>query len=81
MPILEAMQSGTAVISADNTSLPEVGGDAVFYITGLDEIETTQALEKLYFDKNLNHRLRQKGLKRAQKFNWEKTIDTVSKRL
>ena len=81
LPILEAMQSGTAVISADNTSLPEVGGDAVFYITGLDEIETTQALEKLYFDKNLNHRLRQKGLKRAQKFNWEKTIDTVSKRL
>ena len=81
LPILEAMQSGTAVISADNTSLPEVGGDAVFYITGLNEQETAQALEKLYFDKNLNHRLRQKGLKRAQKFSWQKTIDAVSTKL
>lgn len=81
LPILEAMQSGTPVITADNTSLPEVGGDAVYYITGNDEKETALALEKLYFDKNLNHHLRQKGLKRAQKFSWQKTINQVALKL
>lgn len=77
LPILEAMKAGTPVITADNTSLPEVAGDAGLYITGQNLTETSNALIKLYQDKNLAHRLSQKGLKQAQKFNWQTTIETI----
>ena len=77
LPVLEAMQCGTPVISADNTSLPEVGGDAVLYISGKDVDETTDKLLQIYQDKELALNLRQKGLERAKEFNWQKTADVV----
>ncbi len=32
MPVLEAMHSSTPVITCDDTSIGEVGGDAVVYV-------------------------------------------------
>ena len=77
LPVLEAMQCGAPVITADNTSLPEVGGDAVMYITGHDEAETTNALIRLYQDSELRKILSQKSIKRAKKFNWETAAQIV----
>lgn len=77
LPVLEGMQCGAPVITADNTSLPEVGGDAVMYITGIDENETADALEKLYKDKELKSLLSQKGIERAKKFNWKSAAKVV----
>ena len=77
LPVLEAMQSGTPVIVSDNSSLPEVGADAVMYITGLDEGETTNALEKIYTDKALQKTLSQKGIQRAKNFNWDTASQLV----
>ena len=77
LPVLEAMQCGAPVITADNTSLPEVGGDAVMYITGHDETETTNALTRLYQDNDLRKVLSQKSIERAKKFNWETAAQIV----
>lgn len=77
LPILEAMQCGTPVITCHNTSLPEVGGDAVLYISGKDKTETAMMLNTIYQDKNLALALKNKGLAQAKKFNWQKTADTV----
>ncbi|MBO7244900.1 MAG: glycosyltransferase family 4 protein [Alphaproteobacteria bacterium] len=77
LPVLEGMQCGAPVITADNTSLPEVGGDAVLYITGRDEKETVKALQKIYEDENLRKELSKKGIERAQKFNWESAVQVV----
>ncbi len=77
LPVLEGMQCGAPVITADNTSLPEVGGDAVLYITGRDETETVKALQKIYEDENLRKELSKKGIERAQKFNWESAVQVV----
>ena len=77
LPILEAMQCGVPVISADNSSLPEVGGDAVLYISGKDVTQTAEALNKLYTDKEQRERLKEKAIKRASLFDWEKTADRV----
>ncbi len=77
LPVLEAMQCGTPVISADNTSLPEVGGDAVLYISGRDEEQTAEALAKVYKDQDLRAKLSNKGLARAKEFNWDKTIEIL----
>ncbi len=77
LPILEAMQCGVPVISADNSSLPEVGADAALYISGKDVTQTAQALEKIYSDETFRSLLSQKGLKRSSMFSWQKTVDTI----
>lgn len=77
LPVLEAMQCGTPVITAKNTSLPEVGGDAVLYISGKDKNETAMLLNKIYQDDELAKVLKQKGLARAREFNWQKTAEVV----
>lgn len=77
LPILEAMQCGIPVICSDNTSLPEVGGDAVLYISGYDSEDTASKLNLIYSNKNLCQELKEKGLQQAKKFDWNKTIEIV----
>ncbi len=77
LPILEAMKCGTPVICTDNTSLPEVAGDAALYISGNDVLQTVNALEKMYLDTELVKDLKQKGIKQASKFDWHKTADLI----
>jgi glycosyltransferase involved in cell wall biosynthesis len=48
LPILEAMQCGTPVLTCNNTSLPEVGGDAVEYISGKNILQTVQKMVELH---------------------------------
>lgn len=79
LPVLEAMQCGTPVICANNTSLPEVGGDAVLYVSGKDKVETAQMLYKVYSDPQLTEVMKNKGLAKAKEFNWQKTAEVVIK--
>ena len=79
LPVLEAMQCGTAVVCNNNSSLPEVGGDAVKYISGRDEAETAEALQILYQSEKLRQTLETQGIARATLFNWQKTVDEILK--
>jgi glycosyltransferase involved in cell wall biosynthesis len=73
MPPLEAMMAGTPVITSNNSSLPEVVGDAAITITYNDEEACIKAFEDLYFDKELRSEYIKKGLERAKLFSWEET--------
>jgi glycosyltransferase involved in cell wall biosynthesis len=73
LPILEAMAQGVPCLLADNSSLPEVGGDAAIYCNGLDVDSIAQGLERLILDDPLREILKSKSLLRAQSFTWEKT--------
>ena len=79
LPVLEAMQCGTAVVCNNNSSLPEVGGDAVKYISGRDEAETAEALQILYQSEKLRQTLETQGIARATLFDWQKTVDEILK--
>ncbi len=72
LPILEAMQCGTPVISSNATSLPEVAGEAAILINPYDKDELSQAMLNLLSDENLRNELTQKGLERAKQFSWSK---------
>lgn len=72
LPVLEGMQCGVPVVTCDNTSLPEVGGDAVLYVKGNDVNETAEVLYKLYTNPALRQSMSEKGLRRAQQFSWTK---------
>ena len=76
LPVLEAMSLGAAVITSNTTSLPEVGGDAVYYVapTKIDEI--TAAFSKLS-DRAIRDRFKKKSILQANKFSWSKTAQKV----
>jgi len=77
MPPLEAMQAGTPVISSNNSSLPEVVGNAAISLTYNDESAIIKAFEDFYFNEELRKGYIAKGLERAKMFSWEKTVSRM----
>lgn len=70
MPILEAFYYGTPVITANNSSLPEVGGTAAFYIETLD---CGQLAKKMIEVKDIDKEMIQQKMKcQIKNFSWEK---------
>jgi len=74
LPIIEAMASGTAVITSRASSLPEIGGDAAYYVDPYSEKEIVEGIQRLIEDTHLREELITKGLSRASLFKWEKTV-------
>ncbi len=72
LPVLEAMACGTPVVAADNSSLPEVIGDAGLLVPTSDPVALAAALDKLLGEPVLRDRLVAAGLKQASRFTWEK---------
>jgi alpha-1,3-rhamnosyl/mannosyltransferase len=70
LPVLEAMSLGAAVLTSDNTSLPEVGGDAVEYVDALDIVSIADGLERLLRSPERRAELGARGRERAQAFSW-----------
>lgn len=77
LPPLEAMQCGCPVIASNNSSIPEVVGDAGLMIDWDSDDQHVDAFEKYYFDESLRNECRNKGLKRAAKFSCEKTTEIM----
>jgi glycosyltransferase involved in cell wall biosynthesis len=74
-PPLEAMKSGVPVITSNNSSLPEIVGDAGILIDPEKPDEIYRAMREILLNKNLREKLREKGLNQAQKFSWRKTAE------
>jgi glycosyltransferase involved in cell wall biosynthesis len=85
LPLLEAMMSGTPVVAADNSSIPEVVGDAAFMFNSSDIIELTRLMSVILNDPNLQNEMKKRGLERAKNFSWNKcalaTIDVYKNAL
>jgi glycosyltransferase involved in cell wall biosynthesis len=72
LPPLEAMQCGIPVITSNNSSLPEVVGNAGIMVDATDEEQLCHAMSQLLDDSNLRNQLSIQALQQAQKFSWEK---------
>jgi len=73
LPPLEAMKCGVPVIVGDNTSLPEVVGDAGVLVNPFDIDDMAAGIERVITDSELRMQLRVKGLERAKLFDWQET--------
>lgn len=71
IPPLEAMACGVPVISSDNSSLPEVVGDAAIKVSADSIDELTKAISRILKDKRLQTSLIEKGYLQVDKFNWQ----------
>lgn len=74
LPVLEALQSGTPVITSAGSALAEVGGDAVRYVDPRDTEELTEALRSLLGDATERRRLSEAGITQAARFSWDRTV-------
>jgi len=75
LPVLEAMQCGTAVVTSNVSSLPEVGGDAVCYVDPVHVESIRDGLTAVLSDPAWRDRLETAGPRRALSFSWEHTAN------
>jgi len=68
IPVLEALWSGLPVITSNVSSMPEVGGDAAYYVNPQSAEEIAQGMRKIYNDEKMVSDLRERGWQQAQKF-------------
>lgn len=72
LPVLEAQHYGTPVMTANNSSLPEVAGDAAILVDPMDVDAIAQAMLRLSQDEDLRQRLIAAGHENVKRFSWEK---------
>lgn len=75
MPLLEAMQRGVPVLSSRETSLPEVGGDAVAYADVRTPGDIARRMGELLDDPARRTALVAAGAERVQRFSWERAAE------
>jgi glycosyltransferase involved in cell wall biosynthesis len=77
LPVLEAMHRGVPVACSDQSSLPEVAGDAALLFDPESPEAIARAIETLLGDPEEAARLREAGRARAARFTWERTAHGV----
>jgi glycosyltransferase involved in cell wall biosynthesis len=75
LPIVEAMAAGTPVITSNNSSMKEIGGDAAVLVDPDSVEEIAAAMYTIASDVALQQSLREKGLARAAQFTWRNTAE------
>jgi len=75
LPPLEAMACGTPVVASNNSSIPEVVGDAGLLVDPYDVEAIAAALGQVLTDDGLRAELAARGLRRAARFSWAKTAE------
>ncbi len=79
LPPLEAMACGAPVVVSNIASLPEVCGDAAYYVNPYDVKDIAKGIEIVLKDEELQKELIHKGLERAKLFSWEKSAKKLVK--
>ncbi len=72
LPLLEAMACGAPVVAANNSSLPEIVGDAGLLCDADDYQELAAMMLRVLSDKQLAQKLRAAGQRRASMFSWKR---------
>jgi glycosyltransferase involved in cell wall biosynthesis len=74
LPPLEAMASGTPVVTSNVSSLPEVVGDAAILVNPHDVDSIVDGLRLVLTDPARAADMRRRGLERAREFSWERSV-------
>jgi glycosyltransferase involved in cell wall biosynthesis len=71
LPPLEAMASGTPVVTSNISSLPEVAGEAAVLVNPENVFEIARGIREVLTDESLRAELIEKGQAQARRFSWE----------
>lgn len=70
LPVLEAMASGTPVITSNRSSLPEVAGDAALTVDPRNVPKLATAMMAALASTERRAAMRERGLAQARRFDW-----------
>jgi glycosyltransferase involved in cell wall biosynthesis len=79
IPIIEAFNAGTPVITSNTTSMPEIAGDAALLADPFKPESIANAMKDITFNVRLRNKLVEKGNVRKLDFSWEKTANNLWK--
>jgi glycosyltransferase involved in cell wall biosynthesis len=77
LPPLEAMASGTPVVTSNVSSLPEVAGDAAVLVDPYSPQAIADGIYAVLTDEKLRREMVLKGIARAGQFSWEQSVRRV----
>ncbi|NNC96402.1 MAG: glycosyltransferase family 4 protein [Chitinophagales bacterium] len=77
IPIVEAMQADTPVITSDTSSMTEIGGDAALLIDPYSIDEIVAAMKKITTDETTRMELTEKMRIQRLKFSWNLTSEKL----
>ncbi len=72
LPLLEAMACGAPVVAANNSSIPEIVGNAALLVPAEDGQAMAEAISRVLSQPTLQAALRTQGLARAAGFSWQR---------
>lgn len=78
-PPLEAMACGCPVVVSTAGALPEIVSDAGLQVDPDDVAGLCAAIRSVLGEPALRHRLRERGLRRAAEFSWERTAQQTER--
>jgi glycosyltransferase involved in cell wall biosynthesis len=79
IPILEAFNCNTPVITSNITSMPEVAGNAALLVDPFSVDSIAEGMKRIHSDPELRRTLIEKGEVRSRDFSWDKTADALWK--
>lgn len=79
LPVLEAAACGTPIVTTHGGSIPEVIGEAAFFVDQLSTESIGSGMKKVFESVKLQGELSRKGELQTKKFSWKKTADQTVK--
>ena len=74
LPIIEALACGTPVLTADNSCLPEAGGDGALYVDAESVDSIAGGITRLAAQPELRAKLAAAGQAHARAFTWQRSL-------
>jgi len=78
LPVLEAMASGTPVVCARSSSLPEVAGDAAVFVPPNDRSALVSGMALVLNDPERRNSFIASGLEQARRFSWSAAAEQLA---
>lgn len=77
LPPLEAMASGTPVVTSSVSSLPEVVGDAAVMVNPENVFDIARGLREALLDESIRRRCLERSSAQLRKFSWQENANQV----
>lgn len=81
LPVVEAMKCGAPCVISNNSSLPEIGGDAALYFDPYNHEDIYEKVKIVLNDISLQKEMVKKGNVQIKKFTWEMTFENILRSL
>jgi glycosyltransferase involved in cell wall biosynthesis len=77
LSLVEAMACGVSVACSNNSSLGEIGGEAALQFDPDNPEEISECMSALLQDEELRDNMIEKGMRRAENFDWQKHAEKI----